>query len=78
MLAWAAVLALGLGPATAASALYLTTLACSLLGVAIYVVYALAFSQPPIRAAYRAGRRAIDAVAGALFGYAGIRLLAMR
>jgi threonine/homoserine/homoserine lactone efflux protein len=78
VLAWTAVLALGLEPAAGASALTVTTLACSLLGMAIYVTYALAFSQAPVRAAYRAGRRAIDAVAGVLFGYAGLRLLAMR
>lgn len=78
VLAWTAVLALGLAPAASASALYVTTLACSLLGMAIYVAYALAFSQAPVRAAYRASRRAIDAVAGLLFGYAGIRLLSMR
>jgi threonine/homoserine/homoserine lactone efflux protein len=78
VLAWTAVLALGLGPAAGASALTVTTLACSLLGMAIYVTYALAFSRPPVRTAYRAGRRTIDAVAGVLFGYAGLRLLAMR
>ncbi|MEM6489799.1 MAG: LysE family transporter [Pseudomonadota bacterium] len=80
-LAWAAVLALGM-PATGgdapAGAIAAITLACALLGAAIYAGYALAFAQPPVRALYARGRRGIEAVAAAVFGLAGLRLLLAR
>ncbi len=74
-LAWAAVIALGL-PAGAA-AWHLTTIAaaCSVLGLLIYVAYAVGFALPPIRRAYTRARRAIDGALAALFGYAGLRLI---
>lgn len=78
VLAWMAVLALGVGPASGTAALSATTLVCALTGAAIYAAYALAFARPAIRAAYRAGRRAIDAAVAACFGYAGARLIATR
>ena len=73
-LAWAAVIALGL-PANAA-AWHLTTIAvaCSAMGLLIYLTYAIGFALPPVRRAYARARRAIDGALSALFGYAGLRL----
>jgi threonine efflux protein len=78
VLAWVSVLALGTTSSSESSELAITTGLCSALGLAIYVAYALAFSQPVIRAAYRASRRAVDGLAAAFFGYSGIKLIASR
>jgi threonine efflux protein len=78
VLAWVSVLALGTTPFSESSELVITTGLCSALGLAIYVVYALAFSQPVIRAAYRASRRAVDGLAAAFFGYSGMKLVFSR
>lgn len=78
VLAWLAVLALGVGPGEGPATLAAMTLALSLVGAAIYGVYALAFAQPGVRAAYRAGRRAIEAAAAGFFALAGLRLIFSR
>jgi threonine efflux protein len=78
VLAWVSVLALGTTSVSDSSGLAITTGLCSALGLAIYAAYALAFSQPVIRAAYRASRRAVDGLAAVFFGYSGIKLVASR
>lgn len=75
VLAWMSVLALGATPNGLGSELAITTGVCSLLGLAIYTVYALAFSRPVVRAAYHAWQRVADGLAAAIFGYAGIKLV---
>lgn len=78
VLAWISVLALGATPNSLGSELAITTGMCSLLGLGIYTVYALAFSLPVVRAAYRAWQRVADGLAALFFGYAGIKLVLSR
>lgn len=78
VLAWMAVLALGMQAGTGTTALLVTTAACAVLGGAIYAVYALAFARPSVRAVYRRARRGIEALVAGFFGYAGLRLVAAR
>jgi threonine/homoserine/homoserine lactone efflux protein len=78
VLAWISVLALGVGPSGDDPGLALTTSLCALLGLAIYLAYAVLFSQAPIRAGYRKARRGIDGLAAGFFGYSGLKLVLMR
>ncbi|MGF1551300.1 MAG: LysE family translocator [Paracoccaceae bacterium] len=78
VLAWLSVLALGAGPEAGAATLAVTTAACAALGAGIYATYALAFARPTVRAGYRRARRGIEAAVAAAFGYAGVRLIAIR
>lgn len=78
VLAWISILALGVGPTDDSSGLALTTALCAILGLVIYLAYAVLFSQATIRSGYRRGRRAIDAMAATFFGYAGLKLVLTR
>jgi len=78
VLAWLAVLALGVGPGEGPAVLAALTLGLGLTGAAIYVTYALCFALPGMRAAYRRGRRAIEAAAAGFFALAGLRLVFTR
>ena len=78
VLAWISILALGVGPTDDSSNLALTTALCAILGLVIYLAYAVLFSQATIRSGYRRGRRAIDAMAATFFGYAGLKLVLTR
>ena len=46
---------------------------CSALGLLIYIAYAIGLALSPVRRAYANGRRWIDGVLAAMFGYAGLR-----
>ena len=75
VLAWGAVIALGL-PRVADATGYAAILAvCAAVGAAIYTSYALTFSLPWIRAGYAPIRRWVDAACAAVFGLVGVRLL---
>ena len=74
-LAWAAVIALGLPADGVALHLSMIAAACSMLGLLIYVAYAISFALPPVRRAYASGRRWINGALAAMFGYAGLRLI---
>lgn len=78
LVAWGAVIALGIGPETGARDLWSIWAVCSALGLAIYVVYAGIFGAAPVRRAYLRGRRLAEAAAALLFGAAGLRLLLWR
>ncbi|MEM6358241.1 MAG: LysE family transporter, partial [Pseudomonadota bacterium] len=78
VLAWIAVLAIGLPAGAGATELVLVTVACALLGLAIYAGYAVILSRPVAMAFYRRGRRWLEGVFAALFGYAGLRLMLAR
>ncbi|MEM7498934.1 MAG: LysE family transporter [Pseudomonadota bacterium] len=78
VLAWIAVLAIGLPAGAGAAEIAVVTLACALLGLAIYAVYALALSLPSAMAFYVRARRRLEAVFAAFFGYAGLRLVFAR
>lgn len=78
VLAWISVLALGVGSSDHGSGLAVTTALCAFLGLVVYLVYAVLFSQAIIRSGYRRARRAIDGVAAVFFGYSGLKLLMTR
>lgn len=78
ILAWAAVMAIGLPPDGREVYLALVTALCAIMTLGIYAGYAVLFSMPPVRAAYLRGRRWCDAVFAAGFAVAGLRLLFWR
>ncbi|HMQ92342.1 LysE family translocator [Amaricoccus sp.] len=78
VLAWISVLALGVGSSDDPSRLAITTSLCGVLGLVIYLAYAVLFSQAPVRSGYRKARRGIDGVAAAFFGYSGLKLVFTR
>ncbi|MBK0400060.1 LysE family transporter [Limibaculum sp. M0105] len=78
LLAWGAVIALGM-PAGAGAAEFAAIVGvCSALGCAIYAGYAVLFSLAAVRAGYARARRWIDGVCAALFAAAGGALIAGR
>lgn len=78
VLAWISVLALGVGSSDDPSRLAITTALCAVLGLAIYLSYAVLFSQAPVRSGYRRARRGIDGLTAAFFGYSGLKLVFTR
>ncbi len=78
VLAWISVLALGVGSSEDPSRLAITTALCALLGLVIYLAYAVLFSQASVRSGYRKARRGIDGLAAAFFGYSGFKLVFTR
>ena len=78
VLAWISVLALGVGSAEGNAGLAMTTALCAVLGLLIYLAYAVLFSQAAIRAAYSRAQRAIDGMVAAFFGYSGLKLILTR
>ena len=78
VLAWLAVLAFGAPPGAGAAHLALLTAVCAAIGGLVYAGYAAAFGAGPVRRGYRRWRRAVDGACAALFGLAGLRLLASR
>lgn len=78
LLAWGAVIALGM-PAGAGAAEFAAIVAvCSALGCAIYAGYAALFSRPSVRAGYARARRWIDGACAAAFAAAGGALIVGR
>lgn len=75
VLAWMAVLALGLGDGNAIDAVALATGLCMALGLLIYTGYAVVFSTPRAMAIYRRAQRGIEAAAAGLFALAGVGLI---
>ncbi|MEX2520899.1 MAG: LysE family transporter [Paracoccaceae bacterium] len=78
LLAWSAVIALGVGADTGVGEIWAIWAAASFTGFLIYLAYAAAFAAPAIRRGYAGGRRWIDGFAAVLFGAAGLRLLTWR
>ena len=75
VIAWMAVLALGLDDGGSAAQVMLATGTCMVLGLAIYMLYALVFSTSGAMAFYRKTRRWIDGAVAGLFAAAGIGLI---
>ncbi|WP_298355554.1 LysE family translocator [uncultured Litoreibacter sp.] len=73
--AWMAALSMGLGDGSDSALIALSTAVCIVIGVAIYMIYALAFSLLRIMAGYQRMRRWIDAVMASLFAIAGFGLI---
>lgn len=79
ILAWLAIMALGLGGAAQATTTALAIIGgCALLGIIIFGGYALLFSTAPMVRFYARARRWIEGTLAAVFAYAGIRLLLLR
>lgn len=78
VLAWIAIMSLGLRPDAPAHMLALIIGGCALLGVVVFGGYALAFSTGTMVTAYRRARRWIEGTLAVFFGFAGVRLLLSR
>ena len=72
VIAW---MALGLDDGGSAAQVMLATGTCMVLGLAIYMLYALVFSTSGAMALYRKTRRWIDGAVAGLFAAAGIGLI---
>lgn len=78
ILAWIAIMSLGLRSDAPTHMLLLTLGGCLLLGILVFGGYALAFSTGTMVAAYRRTRRWIEGTLAVFFGFAGLRLLLSR
>lgn len=78
VLAWIAIMSLGLRPDAPVHMLFMILGGCLLLGVLVFGGYALAFSTGTMVSAYRCARRWIEGTLAVFFGFAGIRLLMSR
>ncbi|CAM3192705.1 LysE family translocator [Paracoccus nototheniae] len=78
VLAWMAIMSLGLRPDAPAATLQAIILGCAGLGLIVFGGYALVFSTAPMVRAYQKARRGIEGVLALFFGYAGLRLLMAR
>ncbi|QRM54611.1 LysE family translocator [Sinorhizobium sp. BG8] len=75
ILGWIAIMSLGLRPDAPPYTLQAIVAGCAILGVTVFVGYALIFSTALMGQAYQKTRRWIEGTLALVFGYAGIRLL---
>ena len=75
VLAWMAVLALGIGGESVALQMTIATLLCSTIGLFIYTAYAFVFSTKHAMSVYRKVRRWIEGAVAVLFALAGLGLI---
>ncbi|MGA0530816.1 LysE family translocator [Hansschlegelia sp. KR7-227] len=78
VLAWVAIMSLGLKPGAPPETVTVAFGGCVLLGVLIFSGYALLFSTAPMVRAYARARRWIEAGLAVFFAGAGVRLLLSR
>lgn len=78
ILAWIALVTLGLGPDSSWHTLAAILSGCAVLSVTIFCGYAILFSTAPMVRLYRRARRGIEGVLALFFGLAGLRLLLAR
>jgi threonine/homoserine/homoserine lactone efflux protein len=78
ILAWLAIMSLGLTGADDAAAVPAIIGGCAALGVMVFGSYALVFSTAPMVRLYERGRRWFEATLALFFGFAGLRLLLSR
>ena len=78
VLAWIALVTLGLGPEASWQRLAAILGGCAVLSVTIFCGYALVFSTAPMVSLYRRARRWIESLLAVFFGVAGLRLLLSR
>ena len=77
-LAWIAIMSLGLQAGAPAWVPVSLVAGTSFLSIIIHCVYAVAFSTPLMVRVYSRARRSIQATLGALFAFAGLKLLTSR
>ena len=78
ILAWIAIMSLGLKPDAAPYTLAAILGGCLVLGIIVFGGYALIFSTGPMVYAYRKARRWIEGTLAVFFGFAGLRLLSAK
>ena len=78
VLAWIAIMSLGLRAGSSPVSLQAIIFGCAGLGVMVFGGYALLFSISPMVRAYHKARRWIEGVLAAFFGFAGLRLMLSR
>ncbi|PDT46524.1 amino acid transporter [Sinorhizobium fredii] len=78
VLAWIALVTLGLGPGSSWHTLAAMLAGCAVLSVTIFCGYAIIFSTAPMVRLYRRARRWIEGILAVFFGVAGLRLLLSR
>lgn len=78
VLAWIAIMSLGLRPDAPSYTFQAIVAGCAMLGVIVFGGYALAFSTAPMVRAYQRARRWIEGTLSVFFGFAGVRLLLSR
>ncbi|MGJ7037353.1 threonine/homoserine/homoserine lactone efflux protein [Shinella sp. BE166] len=78
ILAWIALMTLGLGPGASTHTLVAILGGCAVLSVTIFCGYAIVFSTGPMVRLYRRARRGIEGTLAVFFGLAGLRLLVSR
>ena len=75
VLAWIALVTLGLGPDASWRHVSTILAGCTVLSITIFGGYALVFSTAPMVRVYGRARRSIEGVLAAFFGFAGLRML---
>ena len=78
VLAWIALMTLGLEPGATWHTAAIIVAGCAILSVSIFSGYAVVFSTTPMIKAYGKARRWIEGTLVAFFGIAGVRLLLSR
>jgi threonine efflux protein len=78
VLAWIALVTLGLGPGASWQDVATILVGCAILSVTIFGCYAVVFSTVPMVRLYRRARRWIEGILAVFFGFAGLRLLLSR
>lgn len=78
VLAWIALMTLGLEPGATWHRAAIIVAGCAILSVSIFSGYAVVFSTTPMIKAYGKARRWIEGTLAAFFGIAGVRLLLSR
>jgi threonine efflux protein len=78
VLAWIALVTLGLGSESSWHTLAAILGGCAALSVTIFCGYAIIFSTAPMVSVYRRARRWIEGILSVFFGVAGLRLLLSR
>lgn len=78
ILAWIAIMSLGLSDERHAATSLTIILGCAVLGVLVFGGYAIAFSTHSMVSLYSRSRRWIEAALAVFFAFAGIRLLTSR
>lgn len=78
VLAWLAIMALGVRPDATPAAVAVAVAGCVALGVVVFAGYALLFSTAPMVRAYARARRWFEGALAIFFAGAGLRLLLSR
>ena len=78
ILAWIALMTLGLGPGASTATVVIILAGCAVLSVSIFCGYAVLFSTAPMVRLYRRARRWIEGSLALSFGLAGVKLLLSR